>query len=65
MVPLGTHSHVIPSVVHLRADGTLITGEAAVRRSLSDPGRTAHEFKRRLGDPTPILLGGRRWRPST
>ena len=58
MVALGTHSHVIPSVVHLRADGTLITGEAAVRRSLSDPGRTAREFKRRLGDPTPILLGG-------
>ncbi len=58
MVSLGTHSQVIPSVVHLRADGTLITGEAAVRRSLSDPGRTAREFKRRLGDPTPILLGG-------
>jgi molecular chaperone DnaK len=58
MVALGTHSQVIPSVVHLRADGTLITGEAAVRRSLSDPGRTAREFKRRLGDPTPILLGG-------
>ncbi len=58
MVALGTHSHVIPSVVHLRDDGTLITGEAAVRRSLSDPGRTAREFKRRLGDPTPILLGG-------
>ena len=35
----------------------MITGEAAVRRSLTDPGRTAREFKRRLGDPTPILLG--------
>lgn len=58
MVPLGTHSNVIPSVVHLRDDGTLLTGEAAVRRSLSVPGRTAHEFKRRLGDPAPLLLGG-------
>ncbi len=58
MVPLGTHSNVIPSVVHLRDDATLLTGEAAVRRSLSVPGRTAHEFKRRLGDPAPLLLGG-------
>ena len=57
MVGLGTHGHVIPSVVHLRSDGELITGEAAVRRSLTEPGRTAREFKRRLGDPTPILLG--------
>ncbi len=57
MVGLGTHGHVIASVVHLREDRQLITGEAAVRRSLTDPGRTAREFKRRLGDPTPILLG--------
>ncbi len=42
----------------LREDETILTGEAAARRVLTDPGRVAREFKRRLGDPTPILLGG-------
>src|SRR5215207_10204186 len=58
IVGLGTHSHVIPSVAHLRDDGQLVTGEAAVRRTVTEPGRTGREFKRRLGDPTPILLAG-------
>ncbi len=55
---LGTRSAAIPSVVVLRADGTVLVGEAAERRATSEPGRTAREFKRRLGDPTPFLLGG-------
>jgi len=42
----------------LRADGEVLTGEAAERRSLAEPTRTGREFKRRLGDPTPIILGG-------
>src|SRR3990170_4786918 len=55
---LGERAAAIPSVVVLRADGEVLTGEAAERRSLSEPNRTAREFKRRLGDPTPIILGG-------
>ena len=55
---LGTSMASIPSVVLLRDDGTVLTGEAAQRRSLFESGRTAREFKRRLGDPTPYLLGG-------
>ena len=55
---LGTRSLEIPSVVLLRDDGVLLIGEAAERRSLTEPGRFAREFKRRMGDPTPILLGG-------
>ena len=42
----------------LRADGEVLTGEAAERRALAEPTRTGREFKRRLGDPTPIILGG-------
>ncbi len=57
-VTLGTRSLMIPSVVFLREDGEFLTGEAAERRGVSEPGRFAREFKRRLGDPTPILLGG-------
>lgn len=56
--PLGNRAATIPSVVVLRADGEVLIGDAAVRRSLTEPMRTAREFKRRLGDPTPLLLGG-------
>lgn len=55
---LGNRSASVPSVVFLREDETILTGEAAERRALSDPGRVAREFKRRVGDPTPIILGG-------
>lgn len=55
---LGTVAPAIPSVVVLRADGEVLVGEAAERRALTEPGRTAREFKRRLGDPTPLVLAG-------
>ena len=55
---LGERAATIPSIVLLRADGEVLTGEAAERRSLAEPTRTGREFKRRLGDPTPIILGG-------
>ncbi len=55
---LGSRAAAIPSVVLLRDDETFLTGEGANRRGLSEPHRVAREFKRRLGDTTPILLGG-------
>jgi len=55
---LGSRGAAIPSVVLLRADETFLTGETANRRALTEPDRVAREFKRRLGDPTPVLLGG-------
>jgi actin-like ATPase involved in cell morphogenesis len=54
---LGTHSVAIPSVVYLAGDD-LVVGEPAARRAVTEPQRVAREFKRRVGDPTPILLGG-------
>ncbi|MEQ3548935.1 Hsp70 family protein [Pseudonocardia nematodicida] len=59
MVTLGDHSVDIPSVVYAAVDGTLLFGEAAERRALTEPDRVAREFKRRIGDPTPIPLGDR------
>jgi len=47
-----------PAVVFLSEDGLLVTADAASRRGVSKPERTAREFKRRLGDPTPIMVGG-------
>lgn len=55
---LGSASPVVPSVVLLRADGEVLVGDTAVRRGVAEPTRVAREFKRRLGDPTPLVLGG-------
>ncbi|MDX1692046.1 MAG: Hsp70 family protein, partial [Acidimicrobiia bacterium] len=58
IVELGQRTATIPSVIYLREDETILTGESASRRALTEPGRVAREFKRRVGDPTPLLLGG-------
>jgi len=58
---LGTRAPVIPSVLFVNEDGSVLVGDAANRRALSDPSRVAREFKRRVGDPTAILLGGSPW----
>src|SRR5918997_5468982 len=55
--PLGPRSVSIPTVVCLAGD-RLLVGEPAARRAVTEPGRVAREFKRRVGDPTPLLLGG-------
>ena len=58
MITLGDRTVVAPAVVYVRDDGSLVTGEAANRRAVSNPDRVGREFKRRLGDPTPVMLGG-------
>ncbi|MPY95375.1 MAG: Hsp70 family protein, partial [Acidimicrobiia bacterium] len=58
VVGLGNRAPVVPSVVFLREDEMVLTGEAAQRRAVTEPERIAREFKRRVGDPTPVLLGG-------
>jgi actin-like ATPase involved in cell morphogenesis len=59
MVTLGDRSVAIPAVVYLREDGVLLTGEAAGARAVSSPDRVGCDIKRRLGNPTPVILGGR------
>jgi molecular chaperone DnaK len=58
VVPLSNHSHAIPSVLFLPGDGSLVAGEGAQRRSLTDPDRVVREFKSRIGDEIPLLVGG-------
>ena len=65
MFTLGDRSVVSPAAVYARADGELVTGDAAVRRAVSHPDRVSREFKRRLGDPTPVILGGAAFGVST
>jgi outer membrane protein assembly factor BamB/actin-like ATPase involved in cell morphogenesis len=55
---LGYRATSVPTVVVLTEDGSVVVGDAAERRGASAPDRLAREFKRRVGDPTPLLLGG-------
>ncbi|MDN4612562.1 Hsp70 family protein [Arthrobacter burdickii] len=59
ILPLGSRSASIPTVVFLGEDGTRLVGEAAERRGLSQPECVAREFKRRMGDDVPLIVGGR------
>jgi len=61
VVPLGRRLPAIPSVLFLAGDGSLVVGEAAERRALTDPDRVVREFKRRIGDEIPLLVGGVQW----
>jgi molecular chaperone DnaK len=58
VVPLSNRSHAIPSVLYLPGDGSVVVGEGAQRRSLTDPDRVVREFKSRIGDEIPMLVGG-------
>ncbi len=55
--PLATYQNAVPSVIFADGDDLLFAG-AAERRGASQPLGLAREFKRRLGDPVPIVLSG-------
>ena len=57
MVPLGDQAVVAPAVAAVRPDGSIVTGDAAERRAVSQPAQVARGLKRRLGDPEPVRLG--------
>jgi actin-like ATPase involved in cell morphogenesis len=59
LVQLGHTTPLVPSVVSLRDDDEFVVGEAAARRAITDPSHTVREFKRRLGDEAPYVLGGK------
>lgn len=56
MVPLSPDI-VVPSMATLAPDGHLLTGHAAAEAA-HEPGASVRRFKRRLGDPTRLTLGG-------
>jgi actin-like ATPase involved in cell morphogenesis len=58
VVPLSNHFHAVPSVLYLPGDGSVVVGEGAQRRALTDPDRVIREFKSRIGDEIPMLVGG-------
>jgi molecular chaperone DnaK len=62
MVPLSPDV-IVPSVAYPAPDGSVLTGPAALDAA-ADPARVARNFKRRLGDPTPLMLGGAQYTPT-
>ncbi|WP_247828481.1 Hsp70 family protein [Arthrobacter antioxidans] len=58
VLSLGSRTAAIPTVVFLGADGTRLVGDAAERRGVAQPDRVAREFKRRMGDDIPLMVGG-------
>jgi actin-like ATPase involved in cell morphogenesis len=63
MIGLGNRTAEIPSILLFRSDGEFLVGEPAERRAFGEPDRVARQFKRRLGDATPLLLGGSPFSP--
>ncbi|HEY5845405.1 MAG TPA: Hsp70 family protein, partial [Microlunatus sp.] len=63
MVGLGNRALQVPSVLFLQKDGGFLVGEPAERRGLTEPDRVVREFKRRIGDPVPILIAGSPYSP--
>lgn len=63
VVTLGDRAPVIPSAIFLKEDESILTGDAAARRGVTEPRRVAREFKRRMGDPAPVLVGGTPYSP--
>jgi molecular chaperone DnaK len=63
MLGLGNRALQIPSVVFVKDDGGFLVGDAAETRGVAEPAGVVREFKRRLGDPVPILVRGRAYSP--
>ena len=58
IVPLSHRAPQVRSAAHKPAEGPMVFGDVAVRHLVPEPQRTATEFKRRIGDPTDLYLGG-------
>ena len=50
-----------PSVLYVGPDGDTLIGDDAERHGATEPTRVVRELKRRLGDPTPLVIDGTPW----
>lgn len=59
LIPSGTGSYAIPSVVSIDKDGTVYTGEVAREKLITCPDETASMFKRDIGTKKEFILSGK------
>lgn len=57
-VPNAEGSRTTPSVVAFTVDGEVLVGEAAARQAVTNPARTVHGVKRRLGTDWTLSVDG-------
>ncbi len=58
MLSLGNRATQIASVLYIKPDGQVLVGEPAELRGAAEPTRLVREFKRRIGDSVPLIVGG-------
>lgn len=57
-------SPLVPSVVSLAPDGSLLVGQAALNNELSDPDNTVRWIKRKMGSESVVTIGGKTYTPA-
>jgi molecular chaperone DnaK (HSP70) len=65
IVRLAPQSPVVPSVLHVSANGSLTVGDPGQEGPLVDGGRIARGFIRRIGDEVPLVVAGEAGKPQT
>ena len=55
----------VPSVLFVKAEGDVLVGDVAEQRGAADPSRVVREFKRRIGDSVPLIIGGAPYSPQS
>jgi hypothetical protein len=63
VLPLGRDQHGVPVALAVGEDGSLAMGDAALDLDRRQPGAAVQGLVERVGDPTPIALGGREYQP--
>ena len=58
MLGLGIRATQVPSVVFVRDDGEIARRRGRRAPGAAEPARLVREFKRRVGDSVPLLVGG-------
>ena len=63
VIPVAGDVRILPSVVGIAGDGTLLVGEAAKNQYIAHPERTVRSIKRRMGENTRAAMGDKDYMP--
>jgi len=63
VIPVATGVRILPSVVGLGDDGSLLVGEAARNQYALHPERSVRSIKRRMGESTTVQMGSQEFAP--